>query len=94
MGIVIKLVLLVILVKLLMHIDRPYVCSGIYTGTIFVMGLGLGAPFVASVIASVFRFGLTSLYYWLLYRYEDSPLFWWTILILGMPLSLIPIRIS
>jgi hypothetical protein len=89
MFIIIKLGLLVILVKLLMQVDRPFLCAEIYTGAIFLLSLGLEYPLAAAAIDAVIRLGLSLIYYCLLSRYEDSGLIWWIILLLGFPLSFV-----
>ena len=89
---IIKIILLVALVKLLISTDKPLLCAGLYT----FVGSALGLLFVFGgetsiliwLLVTVLRFGLSSLYFWLLDRVGDGIL-WWIILILGLPIGLV-----
>lgn len=86
--IIIKILFLCSLLRLLISTDQPFLCSSLYTAGIFVLGLAFGTPFTALLIASVIRFALSSLYFWLLDRFSEGIL-WWVIMILGFPLGLV-----
>jgi len=83
-----KILLLCSLIRLLVATDEPFLCSGLYTGGLFVLGLLFGTPFAGLLISSAIRFALSSVYYWLLDRFSDGFL-WWVILIVGLPLGLV-----
>ena len=80
---IIKIFMLVALIKLLMVMDKPMVCAGIYTGVRLLFALLFGNPFLPVLIGSVIVFGLSLLYFWLLSRFQDSGVFW-IVLILGL----------
>ena len=63
MILLIKLLLLVGLIKLLIAIDKPFLCSGIYACVVFLAGLSFGGSFVPVLVFSVIAFGLSSLYF-------------------------------
>ena len=88
MLLIFKILFLCALLRLLISTDQPFLCSGLYTGGVFVLGLVFGAPFVPLLIASVIRFALSSLYFWLLDRFSEGML-WWLIMLLGIPLLLV-----
>jgi hypothetical protein len=90
--VIIKIIVLVALIRLLIATDKPLLCSGLYTFVGFALGLlavmGGQAPFLALLIATVIRFALSSLYFWLLYRIGEGGL-WWVVLILGLAIGLV-----
>ena len=88
----IRIIVLAALIKLLIATDKPFLCAGIYTFVGFALGLlstmGGESPFFALLIVTVLRFGLSSLYFWLLDRFDSGPI-WWIILILGLAIGLV-----
>lgn len=88
MILIFKILLLCSLIRLLVAEDQPFLCSGIYAGGLFVLGLLFGAPFSALLIITLIRFVLSSVYFWLLDRFSDGIL-WWLIMLLGFPLILV-----
>ena len=85
----IKIMLLVSLIKLVSLSQKPFMCSGIYTGVMFFAGLMFGVPFGLMVINAAIAFGLSSLYFWLLYKFEDSIAIWLFILMAGIFIGLV-----
>lgn len=89
---IIRIIVLVALIRLLIATDKPLLCSGLYTFVGFALGLlavmGGQAAFPALLIATVIRFALSSLYFWLLYRIGEGAL-WWVVLILGIVIGLV-----
>lgn len=89
---IIKVIVLVALIRLLIVSDKPLLCSGLYTFVGFALGLlavmGGQAPFLALLIATIMRFALSSLYFWLLYRIGEGAL-WWIVLIVGLAIGLV-----
>jgi hypothetical protein len=86
---ILKAILIVALVRVLMLTDKPLLCSGLYTAVVFLLGMAFGAPMEALLIGAVIAFLLSSLYFWLLSRFEDSGLLWWVILIAGLVIGLV-----
>lgn len=84
----VKIILLVGLLKLLDVSNNPFLCSGIYTSFIFVFGILSGNLFVPVLISSLIAFVLSSLYFLLLDRFQDSGLYW-IILICGLGIGLV-----
>jgi hypothetical protein len=88
----IKVILLVALIRLLIATDKPLLCAGLYTFVGFALGFLVGIGGQASLfpllIVTVIRFGLSSLYFWLLYRIGEGIL-WWVVLILGLAIGLV-----
>jgi hypothetical protein len=76
-----KLLFLVSLIRVLIMTDQPFWCSGIYASAVFIFGLMTGAPFLNVLIAAAIAFALTSLYFWLLNRFEGF--LWWIIMLVG-----------
>lgn len=83
-----KIIFLVGLIQLLYKSEKPFLCSGIYAGLIFVFSLALGSGLVAALITTVIGFVLASAYFWLLNEFSDGPLHW-GILIGGLLIGLV-----
>ena len=83
-----RIFLLAVLVRLLIASDKPFLCSALYAGVIFIFGLIVG-PFLAALISAGIAFLLTSIYFWLLDRFDSSPLLWWLIAVAGIPITYI-----
>jgi hypothetical protein len=73
--IIFRIMLLVALVRLLIVTNKPLLCSGIYA-TIVTTGALIGGVGIAAFVAGGMAFVLSSVYFWLLNRFEDSLLFW------------------
>lgn len=88
----INIIVLAALIKLLIATDKPILCSSLYTFVGFALGLlavsGGQVTFLALLIITIIRFGLSSLYFWLLDRIGGGAL-WWIILILGLAIGLV-----
>lgn len=80
--------MLVALVKLLLVVDKPMVCAGMYTGLRLIFALLFGNPLLAVLVSSAIAFALALLYFWLLSRFRDTGLFW-VVLILGLGIGLV-----
>jgi hypothetical protein len=87
MFLILKLFVLVALIKLLLATDKPFLCSGLYAGLVFLFGLMYGP--VAALVAGVISFVLSSIYFWLLSKFEGAGLLWWVILIGGLLIGLV-----
>lgn len=92
MPLFVKIFLLVGILKLLMAIGRPFLCSGLYTGAFLLFGLlkvfGGVMSVLSLAIGVVIIFGLSSLYFWALDRIGDG-MWWWVVLLSGMFLFLV-----
>ncbi len=85
---VIRVVLLVVLVKLLIATDQPFLCSGIYAVVKFLLALAFGTQFFPALGFAAISFVLASLYFWLLDHFADSG-WWWLILMGGLVIGLV-----
>ena len=85
---IIKILVLVALIKLLIVMDKPIVCAGIYTGIRLIFALLSGKPLLAVLLVSAIAFGLSLLYFWLLSRFRDTGVFW-VVMILGLFIGLV-----
>jgi len=88
MGIIIRVFLLAALVKLLLEIDRPVVCAAIYASLGLILRLLIGWHLVPLLIATAIAFALAWLYFWLLYRTQETVWFW-IILVGGLVIGLV-----
>ena len=88
MFIIAKIFILLGLIKLLDATNQPFLCSGIYTGILFILGLISEPPFLSLIIGCIIAFGLSSLYFWLLDRFQGS-IIWWIIFIGGLLIGLV-----
>ena len=84
---ILKIIFLVTLIRLLIMTDQPFLCSGIYAFLVLFFGLIMGNPFLNVLILTAIAFVLSSLYFWLLNRFEGF--FWWIIMIVGFFLVLL-----
>ena len=80
---ILKYFVLAVLIKILLMSELPFLCSGLYTAIVFGISMMGGRPFGPTAISCLIVFVLTSIYFWLLDRYNESGLIWWVILILG-----------
>jgi hypothetical protein len=86
---VIKILILVGLIRLLLATSRPFLCSGIYTVIAFGASLALERGFMVSAIVAGIAFATSSLYFWLLNKFEDSGVIFFIILIVGLLIGLV-----
>jgi hypothetical protein len=77
--IIYKFLLLISLVRVLIATDKPWLCSGIYAGAVFLLGLVFGHPFLSVLIHTSISLVLTCIYFWLLDRLDGSEVLWWLI---------------
>ena len=86
---IIKFIILAALVRLLLATDKPFLCSGIYAGVAFFLGLVFGNPFLPVLIHASIAFVLASIYFWLLDRLDSSEVLWWLVAIVGIAIGLV-----
>lgn len=89
MLLVAKVLILVGLIGLLVRTEKPLLCAAIYTGCGLVLGLAINGPSLLLLALTPLSFGLALLYFWLLDRFQDSPLLFFTILALGLVLGVV-----
>lgn len=82
-----RILILVALIRLLIETNKPFLCSGIYAGFVTILTLIIGRG-IGAVVAGVLAFFLSSAYFWLLDRFEDTILFW-IIMIAGLLIGLV-----
>ena len=85
---IVKIILLLGLLQLLRVTGKPFYCSGIYAGIIFIFGLLTGNPFIAVLFSIAIGFALSTVYFYLLHMFSESG-FYWLILIVGFLIGLI-----
>lgn len=86
---IIKFIVLAALVRLLLASNKPFLCSGIYAGITFFLGLILSLPFQAVLIHASVAFVLASIYFWLLDKLDGSEVLWWLVAIAGIAIGLV-----
>jgi len=69
---IIKVLLLAALIKLLLVTNKPFLCSGIYAGVIFVFSIISGAGILSALLGTAIGFVLATIWFWLLNRFEDN----------------------
>ena len=82
--IVYKFLLLISLVRVLIATDKPFLCAGIYTGAVLLLGLILSQPFLSILIHVSISLVLTCIYFWLLDRLEGNEVLWWLVALIGI----------
>jgi hypothetical protein len=87
---IVKIIILIGLTRLLSATKKPLLCSGIYTGIVlFFSLLGEDVAFLEIVIGGVIVFLLSSLYFWLLDRFEDNIPIYFAVLTVGLLIGLV-----
>ena len=84
----IKLTMLVAVIRLLIAIEQPMPCAGIYTAAYFFTVLFNPGPFWLKLLSTALAFGLSYLYFWLLDRCDSLSLWWFVTLIVGFGIML------
>ena len=85
---ILKGFLIVALIKMLVEMEKPILCAGIYTGLGALFNLMFGVPANVILVVAFIVFGLSYGYFWLLDWLQDSFLFW-VVLIFGLPIILL-----
>lgn len=78
-----SLLILAALIKVNLECDTPWIATGLFAGSSFILSLMFGHPFLAIVIGTAINVGLGFLYFWSLKKTEESST-WWAIMILGL----------
>lgn len=74
---------------MLLATDKPFLCSGIYAGVAFLLGLIFGNPFLVVLIHASISFLLASVYFWSLDKLDGSEVLWWLVAIVGIVIGLV-----
>ena len=72
------------LIRALIVTEAPFVCAGIFTTVAIVRATCMFGLSLHVAVTGIAAFAASSLYFWLLDRFNDS-LLWWLILIVGLP---------
>jgi len=83
----VKIMMLAGLAKLLIDMEQPFLCAGLYTAARVGYTAILGVPFPTLLILTEIIFALTALYYWLLDKLEGADVIWFIVLALGLPIA-------
>lgn len=83
-----KIIILLGLWRLLSVTGKPFICSGIYAGIVFIYSLAYGEAFIPVFISIIIVFLLASLYFWLL-SYFNSGVLYWIVLFVGLLIGLV-----
>lgn len=86
---VFNVALLAALVRVLLATGNPFLCSGIYAVAGFVLAFFTGVTFEAAILGTAISFVLATIYFWLLHRYEETTLLFWSIFALGIFLGFV-----
>lgn len=83
----VKIMLLAGLAKMLIDMEQPFLCAGLYTVARVGYAALLGAQLMPLLVIAVIIFALTALYFWLLDKLEGADVLWFVVLALGMPIA-------
>jgi len=75
-------VIVAVCVKVLLADGSPLFVAGVFAAAKVVAALLLGGAVLALPLTAVLAFGLGFAYFWLLGRFEGSPV-WWLVLVCG-----------
>jgi hypothetical protein len=79
---------LIALIQILIQTNKPFLCSGIYGAVATLFGLFMGRGLIGAVAGGGIAFAFSSLYFWLLDRF-DSSFWWWIIAVDGLVIGLV-----
>lgn len=85
----IRVLILAALVRLLLATEKPFLCSTLYVLPRALFELAAGASMEALALSCGLAWGLASLYFWLLNRFDSGTGLWWTIAIVGLAIGLV-----
>jgi hypothetical protein len=83
-----KIIILIGLLKLLDVSNKPLLCSGIYAGIVFLLGLMFGASFLPVIVSTGIAFALSTAYFFLLNYFSESW-YYWPILVIGLFIGMV-----
>lgn len=88
----IKIFFLLFLTRLLNMTESPFLCSGLYTAAVFLSYEFLARPphsQVTILIATAIAFALSSVYFFLLNRFQEDLLWYYLILAGGLLIGIV-----
>ena len=77
------------LIWLLVRTEKPFLCSGIYTGAHVLFSFLLEVPFTVMLFHGMIALALSSLYFWLLSRIQMGHAIWWVVLCGGIVIGMV-----
>jgi hypothetical protein len=83
-----RIIILAALIRLLIATNNFWLCSGIYATLAAIGALIGGAGILGALISGAVALVLSSVYFWLLNRFEESFLFW-IIMIVGLLIGVV-----
>ncbi len=87
---IVKILILIGLTRLLSATNKSLLCSGIYTGiVIFFSLLGEDIAFLEILVGGAIVFLMSSIYFWLLNRFEDNMPIYFLVLAVGLLIGLV-----
>ena len=86
---ILKILVLVAMIRLLLATNKPFLCSAIYAGFGLLFGFIGGLPLNDLVLATVVAFMISSIYFYLLDRFESAGLLWWLKMVAGLALGFV-----
>jgi len=84
MVLALQIFVLIGMLRAVVATERPFVWAGAYAAIWLVLGLVFGDPVLPVLVAAVFTFGYTALYFWLLVRFMGRGAMFWLVLIAGL----------
>ncbi len=84
-----KFALLGALVRVLLANGSPLLCSSIYTVAVAIFAVFSGATIEGIVLGVGISFILSFVYFWLLHRYLETTLAFWSIFVLGIVIGFV-----
>lgn len=85
----VKVVMLAGLAKLLIDMEQPFLCAGLYTVARVGFAALMGAQLMPLLVFGVIILALTAFYFWLLDKLEGAGAIWFAVLVLGLPIALL-----
>ena len=87
MVLLIKVFLLVAMIRLLVAIEKPLLCAGIYPACALPLNAMLRNDITEVALMAVITFAVAFVYFWILDRLGSSPILWWALAVaVGVPL--------
>ena len=83
MDVIFGVLWLVLCIKALIMVERPFLCAALYSIPAALLGFMTGRSVLFVGLDMIFRLGYTSFWFWLLDKFSESFLYWF-ILLLGI----------
>ena len=89
MWLFLNLVILVAMIKLLITLERPFVCASIYVGASAFLGILFGMELMVLIARSVLTFVVIGGWFWVLNKIELVSFPWWMALAGGFAFAFV-----